>query len=196
VDATAENGEIHGMSRARLHAVSLLVLTMTTALASCRGCGGEAPTTETTTRTATSSDAATSSASAASARTPYLPSRSAPDDTSPEPLSLVEKVLFAQRPQLNECYRRASRETPALEGQAIIAVTIGRDGHVTDTSVVSQNGLTPALVTCLTGALKSAVFEPPASAPVTIRVPLNFKPRPDAGVPRVTVPLPSPSSHR
>jgi hypothetical protein len=94
-------------------------------------------------------------------------------------------VLGSLRPQLNACYRTAAKENPALEGQAVLAVTIGADGHVTQVATVSQTGLAPALLTCAASVLTGAVFHQPEDAGRSVfNVPLSFRPpvgRLDAG---------------
>jgi len=152
-------------------AFALLIL-----VGGCRGCGDESP--------ASQPDSASSpDAAAAISNAPrYLPTRNAPDD-SPEALSLVEQTLFTLRPQLNLCYRDATRESPGLEAQVIMGVTIDTEGKVTDVTPISTANAPDSLLACLKRQIKTAHFaRPPIDAgTVTVKVPISFKPRPDAG---------------
>jgi hypothetical protein len=147
-------------------------------VASCRGCGADVPGAATT-----PTDAAEGAAPAPS-QVPYLPARSAPDD-SPAPESLVESVLFRQRRRLNECYRTAAMDRPTLQGDAIFQLTIEPSGGVKNVALVSQTGLDVGLIGCATRVLKEASFPPnDAGGPSVLNVPLKFRPPPggfDAG---------------
>jgi outer membrane biosynthesis protein TonB len=152
--------------------VALVVVATGAGSAACRSCGDDAG------RSSSATDAATLSADAGAqeAAAPYAPTRTAPDD-SPEALSVVESALFKLRPQINACYREAAKTNPTLTGEAVLAVTIGGDGHVTDVAVVSQKGLDAPMVTCATGVLKGAAFPPPPDGgPSVVKVPLAFRP--------------------
>lgn len=158
--------------RDRSLVVAAVVLATATGSAACRSCRDDA--------NATPADASAPAADAMpSVR--YAPTRSAPND-SPEPLSVVESTLSKLRPQLNVCYRAASKDVPTLSGTAIVAVTIGVDGHVTEVATESQTGLDASMMACVLGALRGAVFPPPPDGGSNVvKVPLSFRPPRDPG---------------
>lgn len=152
------------------------VFSLSMVSAGCRGCGSDASSTDSTKVDATSSSAPSSSV-------PFLPSRLAPDD-SPEALSVVEQTLFGLRPQLNLCYREASKDNPKLEAQAIIGVTIDSEGRISDVAPISLTNVDDALLSCLRRQIRTVRFRKPpieAGTSVTVKVPIVFKPRADAG---------------
>jgi len=108
-----------------------------------------------------------------------------PDD-SPEQTSLVEQTLMTLRPQLNLCYREASKANPKLEADTILAITLDANGHVTDVRPVTKNNVDDAFLGCLRRQIQTAVFvKPPIDAgTVSFNVPFVFRPRPDGGKPR------------
>lgn len=170
----------------------LLFILVAGALSACKS----APDNSAATTASSSSASASPSASASAAahgdggsfferlpRAPYLPSRSAPDN-SPGPMAEVEPTVMMLRPQLNECYRTAAKTNPKLEGRAIYTVLIGVDGKPTEVGVKDQQGLEPGLVECGRKALLGAKFvAPPNGEPTTVNVPIAFKPPRDGGAP-------------
>jgi hypothetical protein len=140
-------------------------------LSGCRGCGSSAPT-----ASSSGADDALAPVASSAPSAPYLPARSRPDD-SPAPLSEVEAVLFKLRPSLGACYRTSAATNPKLEGKALFEVTIAGPGTVQDVTLLSQNGLEPPLITCATGALKTATFKPtPDGGVASVKVPVAFAP--------------------
>lgn len=132
-------------------------------------------------------DAALPSEDAGPVTTPYLPARSAADDSYAPP-SEVEAAIFSIRPGLNFCYRVASQTHPNLVANAVFGVDIDPNGHVTEVKLVSSDAkLDDNLVECIKGALVQAAFKPPPGGVSTgVNVPISFRPprngTPDGGL--------------
>jgi hypothetical protein len=75
-----------------------------------------------------------------------------------------------------DCYNKARQDNPSLRGKITLRVAVNEAGKVT--LVEGTPGGTaqdPALVACLSDALKAATFPKPGGL-ATITVPLVFKP--------------------
>lgn len=159
---------------------AMLVLPALAALASaCSRCN------ETT---SAATDAAPASADVGPTGAPYLPARSAGDD-SYAPNSLVESKLFSLRPGFNLCYRVAAQADPNLVAKTVWQVKIGPDGHPISAELkINETELPPDFIDCIKRVLLSADFKStPDGGIATINVPIAFRPpaggnRPDASI--------------
>lgn len=165
----------------------LTLLLFASAGSACRGCGCG-------TDAASLPAPVTSQSSAADSASSQMLSRRLPENATPE-----ERVLFAIRPKMNECYRNASRERQ-VEGEAMLDVTIrSSDGQVTAVQPTSQTGLDVPLMECVSAAIKAAVFPSLISdggGSLVIHVPLVFRaPREAGAAPRRAGPFLFDASH-
>src|SRR5262249_27335629 len=127
-------------------------------------------------KTAEATDASSLEA-AAPTEMPYLPARSAPDDSFAPP-SQVEAVLFRLKPGLALCYRAPSHDNPNIVANAIFTVQIGGDGHVVDAKLGKSDApIDPTLVQCVERTLYQGLFKPtPDGGVETVQVPISFRP--------------------
>jgi hypothetical protein len=85
-------------------------------------------------------------------------------------------TLVSARPALVDCYNKARQTTPALRGKLTLRINVNEIGKVMLVDA-APGGATddPALVACLSDALKAVTFQKPAGSAV-VSAPLVFRP--------------------
>jgi hypothetical protein len=97
--------------------------------------------------------------------------------TAPEagPPKNAEAVVRAQiHPEAKHCYEEGLRSAPGMVGRVVLRVHVAPDGHVDESIVASNDGLTSSVADCIASAASRAQFEPPGELGSTISIPFNF----------------------
>ena len=162
-------------------------------LAGTGACAGAAPSTSTVTPSSTTGSeagAAPASVSAsASASAPAPASASATASAPPvtggsvligdivAPPSFDPKpALVSAKGELLACYNKARQATPSLHGRLTLRINVNETGKVMLVDAAPGGSVDdPALVACLSDALKAVTFPKPAGL-ATVSAPLVFRP--------------------
>lgn len=87
----------------------------------------------------------------------------------------ADKTIATMQPKFQACYNAGLEKDPKLAGGLTIKTEIKADGTVGNATAQDTQGLSPAVVKCLTDTMKKAKFSPPKAAQLaTIEVPLKF----------------------
>jgi hypothetical protein len=86
----------------------------------------------------------------------------------------AEQVVAGLRPAFRRCYASALQQDPNMAGVADLGVKLGPGGEVTGVSVKGGNGLSPALVKCLSGVAERARFAPPPGGNAILIMPFSI----------------------
>jgi hypothetical protein len=100
------------------------------------------------------------------------PSRSA--DAGPTPIDNAVSVIDALRPFFRACYNRGLATDRAMAGSVTVQVRIAPNGAVDSPDAVVKDGLSPAVIECLSWFLRRATFDAPGGSGSTLNVPLKF----------------------
>lgn len=85
----------------------------------------------------------------------------------------IRRVIRSKMLELRACYEAARATQPTLAGRLSVRFTIGVDGAVTSTEVVT--GLEPAVDRCVARVVRAAVFPPPrGGGVVVVNYPFHF----------------------
>lgn len=154
----------------------------------CTGaCAGAAPSTSTVTPSSTTSSetVAAPASSSASSSAPASASAPAPPVTGGSVLigDIVAPPSFDPKPalvsaksELLGCYNKARQATPSLHGRLTLRINVNETGKVMLVDAAPGGSVDdPALVACLSDALKAVTFPKPAGL-ATISAPLVFRP--------------------
>ena len=164
-------------------------------LAGTGACAGAAPSTSTVTPSSTTGSeagAAPASVSApASAPEPVPAPASASASASAPPVTggsvligdIVAPPSFDPKPalvsaksELLGCYNKARQATPSLHGRLTLRINVNETGKVMLVDAAPGGSVDdPALVACLSDALKAVTFPKPAGL-ATVSAPLVFRP--------------------
>jgi hypothetical protein len=87
-----------------------------------------------------------------------------------------ETVLASLRPKLNACYQTGLAKNPKLVGSVTLSAKIEKDGKVSAVTPKLLEGLSPAVVKCLTEQVKAASFASSGgmSYSTSIDIPVRF----------------------
>ena len=92
----------------------------------------------------------------------------------PLPEVVVVRILRAHRAQVQYCYEQALRTDPALAGRAVLRMTIGADGAVSE-AAIAESTIGPVADACLVHAMRGWRFPQPTGAqPVRVTQPFSF----------------------
>ncbi len=69
-----------------------------------------------------------------------------------------DKVIATLRPKLNACYQDGLKKDPKLAGSVTLSAKIEKDGKVSAVTPKVPDGLSPAVIKCLSDTLKAANF--------------------------------------
>jgi hypothetical protein len=87
-----------------------------------------------------------------------------------------DKVIANLRPKLDACYAAGLKKDPKLAGSVTLAAKIEKDGKVSAVTPKQPEGLSPAVLKCLTEAVKAANFAVSGgmSYATSIDIPVHF----------------------
>lgn len=153
-------------------------------LAGTSGCAGAAPSASTVTPSSTTS----SEADAGPAPPPAPASTPAPASAPPvtggsvligdivAPTSFDPKpAIVSAKSELLACYNKARQATPSLHGRLTLRINVNETGKVMLVDAAPGGSIDdPALVACLSDALKAVTFPKPAGL-ATVSAPLVFR---------------------
>jgi hypothetical protein len=102
-----------------------------------------------------------------------------PDVVETRTLEVIQKLVKDNRKPVRECYEKARKDLPSLQGDMIIHFVLDPDGKVKQIEL-DQNRSTlkaPAVVDCAIKTIKGIAF-PPSSRGMetTVNYPYNFTP--------------------
>ncbi|MCC6528443.1 MAG: AgmX/PglI C-terminal domain-containing protein [Polyangiaceae bacterium] len=72
------------------------------------------------------------------------------------------------------CYQKALRDDAAPTGTLTVAVSVGADGSVCGTSIVSDTVGSSAIASCVLGKFQGRTYPRPTSGCVVLQVPIAF----------------------
>jgi hypothetical protein len=70
----------------------------------------------------------------------------------------TDKVIAALRPKFNTCYQDGLKKDAKLEGSVTLSAKIEKDGKVSAVTPKNTQGLSPAVIKCLSEQVKAASF--------------------------------------
>ena len=153
-------------------------------LAGTGGCAGAAPGTSTVTPSSTTSSEADAAPAPASASASAPAPAPAPPVTGGSVLigDIVAPPSFDPKPaivsaksELLACYNKARQATPSLHGRLTLRINVNETGKVMLVDAAPGGSVDdPALVACLSDALKAVTFPKPAGL-ATVSAPLVFR---------------------
>ncbi|MCB9601776.1 MAG: TonB family protein [Sandaracinus sp.] len=83
----------------------------------------------------------------------------------------VVQRYYAARAQT--CFDRATRNNPSVSGTVVVKMTIGADGHVSDTSIVRNTTGDEVLGNCLRSQVASWQLPPPPGGSLEMQMPFS-----------------------
>ena len=95
--------------------------------------------------------------------------------TTPNVVS-PDKVIQGLRPKFNACFNDALKKDPKSGGSVTLSAKIDKDGKVAAVTPKQLTGFSPAVVKCVSDALKAASFAPAGGMNYTtsLDIPLSF----------------------
>lgn len=129
-----------------------------------------APTASVASSSATASAAPSSSGSASSGSASPAPAASGEPVVTTTAVTAVsneittpsvvtpDKVIGTLRPKLNACYQDGLKKDPKLAGSVTLSAKIEKDGKVSAVTPKVPEGLSPAVIKCLSDTLMAANF--------------------------------------
>jgi len=69
-----------------------------------------------------------------------------------------DKVIASLRPKFNACFAEGLKKDPKAAGSVTLSAKIEKDGKVSSVTPKVPEGLSPAVIKCLSDALKAANF--------------------------------------
>lgn len=88
----------------------------------------------------------------------------------------VTKTVRKRMAALRNCYEKALKKNPTLEGKIAVKFTIGTSGRVTAASATSDTLGDPSVTSCVIGKFRSFTFDKPEGGSVVYVYPIVFKP--------------------
>jgi len=87
-----------------------------------------------------------------------------------------DKVIQGLRPKFNACFNDALKKDPKSGGSVVLSAKIDKDGRVAAVTPKQLTGFSPAVVKCVSDALKAASFAPAGGMNYTtsLDIPLSF----------------------
>ncbi|HSO34196.1 MAG TPA: AgmX/PglI C-terminal domain-containing protein, partial [Labilithrix sp.] len=95
--------------------------------------------------------------------------------TTPNVVS-PDKVIQGLRPKFNACFAEGLKKDPKSGGSVTLSAKIEKDGKVSAVTPKMLTGFSPAVVKCVSDALKGASFAPAGGMNYTtsLDIPLSF----------------------
>ncbi|MFP4597010.1 MAG: AgmX/PglI C-terminal domain-containing protein [Persicimonas sp.] len=91
-------------------------------------------------------------------------------------VAAVQKIFKTKQSNLQKCYERALKRDPALQGQVVMTVRIGRSGKPTLVKARSQAINDPAALNCMEREANTWSFPRPEGGTVMLNKPFRFTP--------------------
>jgi TonB family protein len=94
-------------------------------------------------------------------------------------MEVIQKVVKDQRQAVRDCYEKARKELPSLQGDLVIHFTLDPEGKVKAIEVNQQRSTlkTPAVADCAIKTIQGLAFPPSSRGMETeVNYPYNFKP--------------------
>lgn len=88
----------------------------------------------------------------------------------------VTKTVRGRMGALRNCYEKALKKNPTLEGKIAVKFTIGTSGRVTAATASSDTLGDPTVTACVVGKFKTFSFDKPEGGSVQYVYPIVFKP--------------------
>jgi hypothetical protein len=89
------------------------------------------------------------------------------------PVTDADGVIASLRPLFKACYQEGLKTDRTMSGKVVVQVIVAADGHVSESAVAENVGLSNGVADCIRGAVAGATFGPPGK-PATLRVPVTF----------------------
>jgi hypothetical protein len=100
-------------------------------------------------------------------------------DTETRTTELIQKTIVNQRKPFRDCYEKAKKDLPTLQGTLTLTFTLDPEGKVKSAELNQDRSdlKSPVVVDCAVAELKKIKF-PPSSRGMetTVNYPFNFKP--------------------
>jgi len=87
----------------------------------------------------------------------------------------VTKTVRKNMPALRNCYEKALKKNPTLEGKISVKFTIGTNGRVTSASAASDSIGDASVSSCVIDKFRGFVFDKPEGGSVSYVYPIVFK---------------------
>ncbi len=100
--------------------------------------------------------------------------RPAPKDEGKIDVAAVQKIFKTNQSNLQKCYERALKRDPALQGQVVLTVRIGRSGKPTLVKARSQAINDSAALNCMEREANTWKFPRPEGGTVMLNKPIRF----------------------
>jgi TonB family protein len=94
-------------------------------------------------------------------------------------MEVIQKIVKDQRQAVRDCYEKARKELPSLQGDLVIHFTLDPEGKVKAIEVNQQRSTlkAPAVSDCAIKTIKGLTFPPSSRGMETeVNYPYNFKP--------------------
>jgi hypothetical protein len=88
-------------------------------------------------------------------------------------VSDADRVIAKLRPRFRKCYESGLTSNPSMSGKTVLAARVQPNGEVASVDVAENQGLTPAVTSCMARVLSNAQFTGNGSFS-TVRVPVTM----------------------
>jgi hypothetical protein len=97
-------------------------------------------------------------------------------ESAPPNVISPDKVIQGLRPKFNACFADGLKKDPKSAGSVTLSAKIDKDGKVSAVTPKLLTGFSPAVVKCVSDALKAASFAPAGGMNYTtsLDIPLSF----------------------
>jgi hypothetical protein len=92
------------------------------------------------------------------------------------PPVVIQQVIRAHFAAFRHCYEDGQGRNPRLAGMVSTKIVIGRDGAVSDATLVTTTMPDPKAVDCIVDGYRSLHFPAPTGGVVTVVYPIQFNP--------------------
>jgi len=90
------------------------------------------------------------------------------------PIANAEATIARLRPGFRACYNAGLKDDPLMQGEVTVLVHVAADGHVDESTLTRNDGLSEQVTECLRLLIASATFDAPGGKGSSLSVPVRF----------------------